>query len=166
MEGRQASSHKKLPYVRLSANSANAVRVHLVQNMTDDDTVLGKRVREASANSGDDDTDVGPMPDSNATREEDDDEDDDVGPMPAPEAKKKKRKGSSLDMRLKRVYKLQLSRLLVLEHEKLYLDHLPAGNRYFKSFMHRDTINFVTVTKSATITVILSGSLTHLMIQN
>jgi peptidylprolyl isomerase domain and WD repeat-containing protein 1 len=35
----------------------------------------------------------------------------------------------------------------VLPHEKLYLEHLPSANRYYKSFMHRDQINFVTMTK-------------------
>ncbi len=36
---------------------------------------------------------------------------------------------------------------LVLPHEKLYLEHLPDADRYYKSFMHRDQINFVTMTK-------------------
>jgi peptidylprolyl isomerase domain and WD repeat-containing protein 1 len=35
----------------------------------------------------------------------------------------------------------------VLPHEKLFLEHLPSADRYTKSFMHRDVINFVTVTK-------------------
>lgn len=37
--------------------------------------------------------------------------------------------------------------LLVLPHEKLYLSHLPSADRYAKSFMHRDVINFVVVTR-------------------
>lgn len=37
--------------------------------------------------------------------------------------------------------------LLVLPHEKLYLDHLPSADRYSKSFMHRDVINFVVMTR-------------------
>ena len=36
---------------------------------------------------------------------------------------------------------------LVLPHEKLYLERLPAADRYFKSFMHRDAINFNIITK-------------------
>lgn len=48
--------------------------------------------------------------------------------MPVDEAVKKKRK--------------------VLPHEQLYLDHLPSADRYSKSFMHRDTINFCVVTKT------------------
>jgi hypothetical protein len=37
--------------------------------------------------------------------------------------------------------------LQVLPHEKLYLDHLPDTDRYYKSFMHRDVINFCVMTK-------------------
>nr|GAT60209.1 peptidyl-prolyl cis-trans isomerase [Mycena chlorophos] len=60
----------------------------------------------------------------------DDDSDDEQGPMPLPagEATKKKRK--------------------VLPHEKLYLDHLPDADQYYKSFMHRDVINFCVVTRT------------------
>ncbi|KAH9936366.1 uncharacterized protein B0H18DRAFT_950676 [Fomitopsis serialis] len=36
----------------------------------------------------------------------------------------------------------------VLPHEKLYLDHLPSADRYYKSFMHRDVINFNIMTKT------------------
>ncbi|KAF8319014.1 hypothetical protein DL93DRAFT_2053995 [Clavulina sp. PMI_390] len=64
---------------------------------------------------------------------EDDDDDDDVGPMPMSDvgmgaAPKKKRK--------------------VLPHEQLFLDHLPSADRYSKSFMHRDVLNFVEVAKT------------------
>ncbi|GAA6034734.1 hypothetical protein JCM8097_001144 [Rhodosporidiobolus ruineniae] len=63
---------------------------------------------------------------------EEDDSDDDVGPMPMPAgadgAPVKKRK--------------------VLKHEKLYLTRLPAADRYYKSFMHRDTITQVAVTRT------------------
>ncbi|KAI0917240.1 hypothetical protein AcV5_007761 [Taiwanofungus camphoratus] len=65
---------------------------------------------------------------------DDDDEGDDVGPMPMPAGNdgngvvKKKRK--------------------VLPHEKLYLDHLPSADRYYKSFMHREVINFCVMTKT------------------
>ncbi len=41
------------------------------------------------------------------------------------------------------------SMLLVLPHEKLYLDRLPSADRYSKSFMHRDVINFVVMTRCA-----------------
>lgn len=36
---------------------------------------------------------------------------------------------------------------IVLPHERLFLDHLPCADRYHKSFMHRDMINFVVVTR-------------------
>ncbi|KDQ09914.1 hypothetical protein BOTBODRAFT_36728 [Botryobasidium botryosum FD-172 SS1] len=74
-----------------------------------------------------------------------DDSDDDIGPLPMPEetdvgTRKKKRK--------------------VLPHERLFLDHLPSADRYSKSFMHRDVINFVTVTKTDfIITTSLDGHL-------
>ncbi|KAG0171762.1 Peptidyl-prolyl cis-trans isomerase cyp15 [Apophysomyces sp. BC1034] len=58
------------------------------------------------------------------------DGDEDVGPMlPPPEtevARKKKR---------------------VLIHEKLFLSHLPSADMYETSYMHRDTLNHVAVTK-------------------
>lgn len=34
-----------------------------------------------------------------------------------------------------------------LKHEKLYLDHLPAADRYNRSLMHRDTLVHVAVTR-------------------
>lgn len=60
----------------------------------------------------------------------DESSDDDVGPMPMPaEASSKSTKRSR-----------------TLQHEKLFLEHLPSASRYVKSLMHRDTINFVNVT--------------------
>ena len=44
---------------------------------------------------------------------------------------------------------LMASLPVVLPHEKLYLEHLPSADRYYKSFMHRDVINFVVMTKCA-----------------
>jgi len=38
-------------------------------------------------------------------------------------------------------------RVAVLPHEKLFLEHLPESDRYYRSFMHRDNVNYVTVTK-------------------
>ncbi|EJU03203.1 peptidyl-prolyl cis-trans isomerase [Dacryopinax primogenitus] len=49
-------------------------------------------------------------------------------PMPLGEGPRKKRK--------------------LLPHESLFLEHLPTADRYWKSFMHRDFVNFVTVTKT------------------
>ncbi|KAL5482454.1 CYP15 [Sanghuangporus weigelae] len=87
-------------------------------------SVLGKRerdVEEARESNG------GPKD------PEEEDSDDDIGPMPMPavaaeaQTARKKRK--------------------TLPHEKLYLSHLPSSDRYAKSFMHRDVINFVVVTR-------------------
>ena len=39
----------------------------------------------------------------------------------------------------------------VLPHEKLYLDHLPNADRYYKSFMHRDVINFNVMTRCVSV---------------
>ncbi|CEH19448.1 peptidyl-prolyl cis-trans isomerase [Ceraceosorus bombacis] len=36
----------------------------------------------------------------------------------------------------------------VLQHETLYLSNLPNAERYYKSLMHRDVVNFVTVTRN------------------
>merc|ERR1719401_2372758 len=79
----------------------------------------------------DSDDDPGPMPapPPAAKRpldfDDDDDDDDDAGPMPAPPpaaAKVKKKK--------------------VLKNEHVYLDNLPSGEMYEKSFMHRDVVSF------------------------
>ncbi|KAK2181195.1 hypothetical protein NP493_407g04016 [Ridgeia piscesae] len=51
-----------------------------------------------------------------------------IGPMPSEAVKPKKRK--------------------VLEHEKVYLDNLPDGEFYERSFMHQDVITHITVTKT------------------
>ncbi|KAH8104727.1 hypothetical protein BXZ70DRAFT_611890 [Cristinia sonorae] len=95
----------------------------------EDNTVLGKRNRNG-ANNDEKAEDSEMQADGNAAAAEEE-SDDDVGPMPMPEGNgvvKKKRK--------------------VLPHEKLYLDHLPSADRYYKSFMHRDVINFNVMTKT------------------
>jgi len=38
--------------------------------------------------------------------------------------------------------------VLVLPHEKVFLEYLPSADQYYKSFMHRDIVNFVVVTRS------------------
>ena len=115
------------------------------QSVSDQDaSVLGKRVYDGSPQKPEDDVTPGPA-------EEDDDDDDDVGPMPLPaEASsnggaRKKRKGLPVDANSCGVTDIDG---LVLPHEKLYLEHLPAADRYFKSFMHRDAITFNVITKS------------------
>ncbi|KAF8631019.1 hypothetical protein AX15_002630 [Amanita polypyramis BW_CC] len=95
-----------------------------------DASVLGKRPRDGGIEEKAEIVNQ-PIVDgaSHAATEEDDD--DDVGPMPMPangSAVKKKRK--------------------VLPHERIYLEHLPNANQYFKSFMHRDVLNFCVMTKT------------------
>ncbi|KAI8994143.1 hypothetical protein BD414DRAFT_274653 [Trametes punicea] len=97
-----------------------------------DASVLGKRSRNGQDNAEQNvkTEDVEERPDQAMAE---DDDDDDVGPLPMPASAeghvaKKKRK--------------------VLPHEKLYLDHLPSADRYYKSFMHRDVINFCVMTRT------------------
>ncbi|KIK52073.1 hypothetical protein GYMLUDRAFT_251535 [Collybiopsis luxurians FD-317 M1] len=94
---------------------------------SEDPSVLGKRARNEQ-----EELQNGQQVFPNAPADNDDDDDDDLGPMPMPTADavavKKKRK--------------------VLPHERLYLDHLPNTEQYYKSFMHRDVINFSVVTKT------------------
>lgn len=99
------------------------------------------------------------MPASMADRkDESDSEDDDVGPSPPPshENANATRASSSRDSRTsKRPQEAQDDakepihkklKSVMLPHEKTYLSNLPSADRYFKSLMHRDTINSVTVT--------------------
>ncbi|KAK2465315.1 hypothetical protein APHAL10511_002669 [Amanita phalloides] len=92
-----------------------------------DPPILGKRPRD-----GDDDKskliDTTSLIDDAADEEDDDD---DVGPMPMP--------ANSSTMKKKRK---------VLQHERIYLEHLPNVNQYFRSFMHRDVLNFCVITKT------------------
>ncbi|KAF8147325.1 hypothetical protein K438DRAFT_1626382 [Mycena galopus ATCC 62051] len=92
---------------------------------SEESTVLGKRTRNEDPDAGS----SSKQPRSDAPVEEDD-SDDEQGPMPLPAAEvaKKKRK--------------------VLPHEKLYLEHLPDADQYYKSFMHLEVINFCVVTKT------------------
>ncbi|QRV92468.1 peptidyl-prolyl cis-trans isomerase, cyclophilin-type protein [Ceratobasidium sp. AG-Ba] len=80
------------------------------------------------------------------TPEIQDDDEDDIGPMPdttgeaGDGAARKKRK--------------------ILPHERLFLDHLPSADRYSKSFMHRDVLNYVIMTKTGfLITTSIEGHL-------
>ncbi|KAJ6613299.1 peptidyl-prolyl cis-trans isomerase [Mycena sp. CBHHK59/15] len=95
---------------------------------SDETTVLGKRTRAGDPEGNDN----GAEPKQPRTETSmDDDDDEEQGPMPLPasaDVMKKKRK--------------------VLPHERLYLEHLPNTDQYYKSFMHRDTINFCAVTKT------------------
>lgn len=111
-----------------------------------DVSVLGKRVRNEV---GQNDNDIQASNNINPTIE--DDSDDDVGPMPMPvqaSAAKKKRRGNSI-YHHSAFLKINFTDKLfqVLPHERLYLEHLPNADQYYKSFMHRDTINFSVITK-------------------
>lgn len=64
-------------------------------------------------------------------------DDDDMGPMPMPAGD-----GSGAAKDTERA-----KRRKTLQYERLYLDQLPSADRYAKSLMHRDTINFVSVTR-------------------
>ncbi|KAJ1303356.1 hypothetical protein OPQ81_011550 [Rhizoctonia solani] len=80
------------------------------------------------------------------TPEVEDGDDDDIGPMPMPE-------GPSAEEAVKKKRK-------VLPHERLFLDHLPSADRYSKSFMHRDVLNYVIMTKTGfLITTSIDGHL-------
>ncbi|KAJ7107293.1 hypothetical protein C8R43DRAFT_204662 [Mycena crocata] len=96
---------------------------------SEDGTVLGKRSRNGEREDDSNGADS-KQPRIEPSVEEDDDSADEQGPMPLPAADgvKKKRK--------------------VLPHERLYLEHLPNTDQYYKSFMHRDVINFCVVTKT------------------
>ena len=80
----------------------------------------------------------------------DDSSDEEIGPMPVPgvevkalNGRRKRRAGQTISH--ERYYLSDFE--AVLPHERLYLDHLPDTNRYHKSFMHRDAVNFVAVTR-------------------
>jgi len=49
----------------------------------------------------------------------------------------------------------------VLPHEKLYLEHLPNTNQYYKSFMHRDVVNFSVMTKYISTLSLTCGLYAH-----
>ncbi|OAX42832.1 hypothetical protein K503DRAFT_709757 [Rhizopogon vinicolor AM-OR11-026] len=98
-----------------------------------DTSVLGKRNRNSNNDSetrDDQDGEDGPMPAADTDMNQDD-SDVDVGPMPMPAG------ANGAFKRKRRV-----------PQEKLYLDHLPDAEQYYKSFMHRDSLNFVVVTKT------------------
>lgn len=106
-----------------------------------DATVLGKRERDGQNGT--------PAVDASTHGDQ---SDEDVGPMPMPSdangAVKKKRKGEYIISTLALDASPSPScRELVLPHEKLYLEHLPNADQYYRSFMHRDALNFCVMTK-------------------
>ena len=116
-----------------------------------DASVLGKRARNGDDAENIKPADVEDRPDA---MDADDDDDDDVGPMPMPAGAdghvvKKKRKGMcrSRETSKEPTCSPDWAGTVVLPHEKLYLEHLPNADRYYKSFMHRDVINFNVFTR-------------------
>ena len=116
-----------------------------------DSSVLGKRVRDGADGQQEHET-MGPPPAPAGSNDaQDDDSDEDMGPMPMPDSGaanggvKKKRKGTSVS--LLSVRPTHRTSWVVLPHERLFLDHLPSADRYYKSFMHRDVINYCISTK-------------------
>jgi len=111
-------------------------------NDREDASILGKRDRN------EENSESAEHVSKKMTVDEDSD-DDDVGPMPmpadAPGVAKRKRKG----VFFRTVWACAVSHesCLVLPHERLYLEHVPNTNQYYKSFMHRDSVNFCVMTK-------------------
>lgn len=97
---------------------------------------LGKHARD---DQGDQESDLVDMPSTTVAETVDGDSSDseDVGPMPIAPGP------DSSDASIAAKHK----RRRVVPHEKVYLAQLPRADRYYRSFMHRDTITSVTVTK-------------------
>ncbi|OBZ72282.1 Peptidyl-prolyl cis-trans isomerase cyp15 [Grifola frondosa] len=113
--------------------------------MSDSDqdmSVLGKWSRNGQNTAEDQDA---TLPDMKTTQQvdADEDEDEDVGPMPMPA------EAPGWQKRNAKVCRVSSPGIVaVLPHEKLYLDHLLSTDRYSKSFMHRDVVNFCVMTKT------------------
>ncbi|KAG0238919.1 hypothetical protein BGW42_000080 [Actinomortierella wolfii] len=90
-------------------------------NDKDTESALGKHALEEETNAN-----------NKAAAVDESDSDDDIGPMPATAAEvheAKKRKAP-------------------LPHEKLFISRLPSAEMYERSYMHRDSVNFVAVTST------------------
>jgi hypothetical protein len=131
-------------------------------------TTLGKRIRQevdeddhtsaeplaglTGGNSSVSDSAPGAIIDEQSVQDGDED-DADIGPMPFLETDaettsvRKKRKGSLEPSNAGRFNETNIRRLVVLPHERLFLEHLPNADRYFKSFMHRDILTHVVSTQ-------------------
>ena len=66
-----------------------------------------------------------------------DSSEEEIGPMPVPG-------GDGAEVK---IINGRRKKRAVLPHERIYLNHLPDTDRYHKSFMHRDIVNFVAVTR-------------------
>jgi len=111
-------------------------------------TSLGKRARSPPSrltdigNGNGNDLGDGEGPASS----DDDDDDDDLGPMPMPAA------GDGSDVAGPSAASAGMAatvkRRKILRHERVYLENVPSADRYYRSFMHRDVVSHVAVTKT------------------
>ncbi|ORX39736.1 peptidyl-prolyl cis-trans isomerase [Kockovaella imperatae] len=106
-----------------------------------DTSKLGKRAREGShgADSPEDGQEAGPAVPEMPGADVEDSSDEEIGPMPSAGGDGVNESSNGKRKKKKRA---------VLPHERLYLDHLPDTDRYYKSFMHRDVVNYVAVTRT------------------
>ena len=81
--------------------------------------------------------------------EEDSVDDEVIGPLPVVEEQpvKKKQKGCYVLLRSCALFRNLMFCILVLQFEKMYLENIPSAVMYEKSFMHRDVITQVLVTR-------------------
>ncbi|KAI3488084.1 hypothetical protein L1887_47863 [Cichorium endivia] len=114
-----------------------------------------------SESDADSEPEPGPLPPAARSQSPDDSDDDsDVGPPPPPASTDDSKGATSADRSDSRSAKRaqddrdeaarpppqKRQKPAVLPHESTYLGNLPSADRYFKSLMHRDTVNSVTVT--------------------
>ncbi|KAK9897692.1 hypothetical protein P389DRAFT_60626 [Cystobasidium minutum MCA 4210] len=115
---------------------------------------LGKRTRSASPAGEEEGSSSKRNGNGHAQTNADasDSDDDDVGPMPVPESDDDAEAGPMPaglgGSTAAATSKAALKKRKVLKYEKVYLDNLPSADRYYKSFMHRDVVSFVSVTRT------------------
>lgn len=100
------------------------------------------------------------------TAEDEESSDGWIGPLPTDAAPVKKRKGIytfsfNFIQSIHSIHsQLPFALSSVLEYEKLYLENLPDAECYEKSYMHRDVITHIVVTKTDfTVTASIDGHL-------
>ncbi|EPQ27828.1 uncharacterized protein PFL1_04573 [Pseudozyma flocculosa PF-1] len=112
--------------------------------MVEPDSVSSRKRSRSSSSSS---SSPGPMPpppppvdasNGHGGNDDGDSSDEDVGPMPPPADGAAAAAATSNSHRAKKPK--------TLPYTSTYLSHLPSADRYYKSLMHRDTINFVTLT--------------------
>lgn len=103
---------------------------------------------ESSDSDSDSDSDEAPGPQPAAAADDDDgDQEDCFGPpLPSPLSDGGSLKRPQEAQNDATQPSLKKRKPVTLPHESTYLSNLPSADRYFKSLMHRDTVNSVTVT--------------------